>query len=120
MKKFTLLPVGECFEYQGENYTKTGPLTASSLTGNRQRMIPRSALVKSLQQAEEARSPAQKEEINLRASLVREAFEHYHNGCLEWLRLAEQELNDNTAEQIRTALVQAHQRFLEDLQLNRA
>ena len=31
MKKFTLVPVGECFEYQGEQYSKTGPLTAISL-----------------------------------------------------------------------------------------
>ena len=45
MKKFSLLAIGETFEYQGERYTKSGPLIASRLENGSQRMIPRSAVV---------------------------------------------------------------------------
>ncbi|HEY9148090.1 MAG TPA: hypothetical protein VIQ22_03680 [Gammaproteobacteria bacterium] len=115
MKKFTLLPVGDCFEYQGEQYSKTGPLTACNLSTNRQRMIPRSALIKPLGAAEPA-VPQTEVAATLDAAATLTAFEHYHNGCREWLRLAEQELSAETATQIRQAMETARERFLAELQ----
>lgn len=42
--KFTQLPVGSRFLWQGERYAKTGPMTAHTADG-RQKLIPRSAHV---------------------------------------------------------------------------
>ncbi|MGM0594381.1 MAG: hypothetical protein ACQETD_07590 [Pseudomonadota bacterium] len=117
MKKFTLIPVGDCFEYQGKHYSKTGPLTAVSLEGNRQRMIPRSALVAPLGDETPSAPATLARNVRLDAETVMAAFEQYHNGCLEWLRLAEQELTPATATQIRTALDQARARFSRQLDL---
>ena len=120
MKKFTLVPVGECFEYQGEQYSKTGPLTAISLTTNNRRMIPRSAMVAPIQSGGQA-IPEQEsagETFKIDSDRLREAFEHYHVGCIEWLALAEKELSAETAAQIREALQTAQQRFLSELGLN--
>ena len=114
MKKFTLLAVGETFRYQGEEYSKTGPLTAARLTNGQSRMIPRHALVETSGERTTPAAPAT-ELPELAGAQVREAFEHYHAGCLEWLRLAEQELSPETATRIREALEQARERFLTDL-----
>ena len=114
MKKFTLLAVGEDFAYQGEDYSKTGPLTAARHRDGGSRMIPRHALVEphraSLQEEAGPTSPA-----TLDASRVHQALAEYHTGCLEWLRLAEQELRPETTAQIRRAMEQAQQRLLADL-----
>lgn len=112
--KFTLLPLGENFDYQGERYSKTGPLTASHLQSGRQRMIPRSAMVTTRGvEATDAVEPSP--QGRLAASAVIEAFGHYHNGCLDWLKLAEQELSPETSQQIREALEQARLRLLAEL-----
>jgi hypothetical protein len=42
--KFTQLPVGSRFLWQGERYAKTGPMTAHAADGS-QKLIPRSARV---------------------------------------------------------------------------
>lgn len=119
MKKFTLVPVGECFEYQGEQYSKSGPLTAVSLQSNRQRMIPRSAMVRPLHGSDTAhQQPVAKPDVTIDPARLREAFEHYHYGCLEWLRYAESELSEETATQFRQALEQARQRLFDELGLN--
>ncbi|MFO7594137.1 MAG: hypothetical protein R6X15_08860 [Pseudomonadota bacterium] len=118
MKRFTLLPLGECFEYQGEQYSKTGPLTATKLKDNRRRMIPRSAMVMPLTDTAAPPPPDTSKSSTLDAAATLAAFEHYHNGCLEWLRLAEKELSRETAEQIRTALETAQRRFVQELGLS--
>ena len=43
--KLTQLPLGARFEYDGEIFTKTGPMTAAS-EKHGQRMIPRYAVLK--------------------------------------------------------------------------
>ena len=116
MKKFIHLAIGDTFHFQGEDYSKTGPLTATGLSDNRQRMIPRSAMVRPLQSGAElptTDNPA----VTLDGARVLEAFEHYHAGCLEWLRLAEQELSAEHSVQIRLAMTQARERLLSDLGL---
>lgn len=45
--KFYLLPIGEKFSYQGTEYTKSGPLTASNNANGESKMIPRSANIQS-------------------------------------------------------------------------
>jgi len=44
--RFHQLPVGETFEYQGQVFVKTGPITAAARDGGAQRCIPRSASVR--------------------------------------------------------------------------
>ncbi|MBE0511140.1 MAG: hypothetical protein IBX49_10490, partial [Gammaproteobacteria bacterium] len=106
MKKFTLLAVGEDFAYQGEDYSKTGPLTAARHSDGASRMIPRHALVEPHRSSPlEKTSPASP--ATLDATRVYQALEQYHAGCLEWLHLAEQELQPETAAQIRRAMEQA-------------
>jgi len=43
--KFSLLAVGQQFEYQGETYIKSTPLIAHQVDTGEQRLIPRSANV---------------------------------------------------------------------------
>lgn len=112
MKKFTLLAIGEAFEYQGEQYTKTGPLTASRSNGS-QRMIPRSAAVAPLSGS--ASTAAKIEAKQLSVEQVLEAFEHYHKGCLEWLAMTEK-ADPALAATIREAMTEARERFLTELQ----
>lgn len=115
MKRFTLIPMGECFEYQGERYSKSGPLTAINLANNRQRMIPRSAVVRPLQADQPAQQEVPKQEQQmLPAERVTEAFEQYHHGCLEWLGLIETS-DAALAARIRDAMTSARQRFLSEL-----
>lgn len=116
MKKFTLVAPGECFEFQGEQYSKSGPLTAINLATNRQRMIPRSAVVKPLNSNNATEPATQTESVQLDSAATLAAFERYHTGCLEWFGLAEKELSEETATKIRLALQQAHDRFITDLQ----
>jgi hypothetical protein len=112
MKKFSLLPIGEAFEYQGERYTKSGPLTASRSDGS-SRMIPRSAVVSPLSgSAPPAPAMTAKQ---LPVPQVLEAFEHYHKGCLEWLAMTEQ-VDAALAATIREAMDAARERFLAELQ----
>jgi hypothetical protein len=74
--RFSQVPVGQRFEYEGAFYTKVGPVTARDDRSGRQRMIPRSAEVVLLGAgpvAPVAASPAA-----LDSERVRAAFEAYH------------------------------------------
>jgi len=113
MKKFTQLPIGDSFEFQGERFLKTGPLTGRNLATNQQRMIPRSATVTPLNEAAAVETPPSQRQLP--EALVLEAFEHYHKGCLEWLRLTE-ETDSVLAQRIREAMELARKRFLQELQ----
>ncbi len=66
--KFTQLVIGARFRYQGEVYSKCGPLAASA-AGGAQRMIPRSAVVEPL--TEDGQTPQ-------RRSPQRQALDAYH------------------------------------------
>jgi hypothetical protein len=43
--KFPALPIGQAFTWQGEVYSKTGPISATHRESGQSRMIPRSATV---------------------------------------------------------------------------
>lgn len=107
MMKFVLLPVGECFEYQNERYSKTGPLTAANLENNHQRMIPRSALVMPLSSTVEPEPVPDSDTPPLDTETVATAFAQYHETCLQLMAG-----NDTDETAIRQQLEQARQRFL--------
>lgn len=75
--KIHQLPMGARFEYEGEEYVKTGPLIAAGKAG--QRMIPKYAVLKPLGGVEAAAPPAS------RATLPREevlgAFAAFYADC---------------------------------------
>lgn len=112
MKKFSLLAIGDAFEYQGEQYTKSGPLTASRLDNGSQRMIPRSAVVAPLSATISTVSEVKAKQLP--AEEVLEAFEQYHKGCKEWLAMTEK-VDEALAARIGEAMETARERFLAEL-----
>ena len=106
--KFQLLAVGARFEFEGKEYVKTGPLTASS--DGVQRMIPRFAVLKLLDASVE---PARKTQRKLDEAIVLAAFETFF---AESTRLLQTLPSD--ADQARTCLAElaaARQRFLDQI-----
>ena len=81
--KFTQLPVGQRFAYQGDTLVKLGPMTACNEQGGDTRLIPRSAVVVTLtaQPATGATPPV--DGARLRDALA--GFEARWRGALEGL-----------------------------------
>lgn len=76
--KLQHLPIGSRFEYEGEIYVKTGPMTAASERGG-QKLIPRYASLRPLDgAASEGPRNARKTLDPLR---VKAAFDEYHAAC---------------------------------------
>jgi hypothetical protein len=105
--RFSLLPIGESFEFQNERYCKNGPLTAVNLENNRQRMIPRSALVQS-ESTTSPDNPPEPPASSLDARRVSVAFARYHEACLKLLTT-----NDNKRA-LEKELESLRQQFLTD------
>jgi len=108
--KFQMLSIGARFEFEGKEYVKTGPLTA--VCDGVQRMIPRFAVLKSLDVPAE---PARKIQRNLDEAVVLAAFETLF---AESTRLLQSLQAD--ADQSRTSLTElaaARQRFLDQIAL---
>ena len=106
--KFQLLAIGARFEFEGKEYVKTGPLTASS--DGVQRMIPRFAVLKLLDASVD---PARKTPSKLDEAIVLAAFETFY---VESTRLLQTLPSD--ADQARTCLAElaaARQRFLDQI-----
>jgi hypothetical protein len=110
--RFSLLPIGDRFEFQNETYSKSGPLTAVNLKNNQQRMIPRSSLVTPLS-ATTATQPTTPTVKRLDAEAVSAAFTQYHQACLQ---LLSQDV-ENGAD-LQETLEQMRQQFLTDCGLN--
>ena len=68
--RFPQVRVGQRFSYQGQEYTKTGPLTASEEGSGKQRMIKRAAEVRLLE-AEADAAPKSLKQRYKRAELER-------------------------------------------------
>ncbi|MDD3352995.1 hypothetical protein [Zoogloea sp.] len=77
--KINLLPIGARFEYEGETYTKTGPITAVSASGC-SRMIPRYAVLHPADGHTPPPPPIEERQVALSAALA--AFERYHGIAL--------------------------------------
>ena len=81
--KLHQLAVGARFEYAGQTYVKTGPITASTEEGGSQ-MIPRHATLKPLDLAETGTLPG----LGVRkldAGKVRKAFDTFYASCQQHL-----------------------------------
>ena len=97
--KLQHLAIGARFEYEGEIFVKTGPLTAASEVGG-QKMIPRYAVLRPVEAAAVARqSPSAQERAQIKA-----AFADFCAALSPWLVA-----DDGAAE---AALVEARQAFL--------
>jgi hypothetical protein len=108
--KFQLLAIGARFEFEGKEYVKTGPLTASS--DGVQRMIPRFAVLKPLDASVE---PARKTQRNLDEVKVLAAFETFFADSTRVLQMPSVD-----ADQVRAGLIElteARQRFLDQIAL---
>ncbi len=75
--KLDQLPMGARFEYEGECYIKTGPLTGKAERGGN-RMIPRSAVLKPLDYMP---APAQEPQGMVARKAVLAAFEDFYRQC---------------------------------------
>jgi hypothetical protein len=77
--KFQQLPIGTRFEFEGREYTKTGPVTASSEQGLR--MIPRFAVLRPLDGYVAPPPPLNKRD----EAVVLAAFADFHGECARLL-----------------------------------
>lgn len=80
--KFSQLPLGARFEFEGVTYIKTSPLLATPETGGAARMIPRWV---TLTCGEAAAAPADKVPETVDLARVQEAFDDYHAVCVRYL-----------------------------------
>jgi hypothetical protein len=76
--KIHQIPLGTRFEYEGEEYAKTGPQLAIGKHG--QRLIPKYAVLKPLGETASAPAAAGRSE-SLPHAQVLAAFERYHARC---------------------------------------
>jgi hypothetical protein len=104
--KFSQAPVGQRFEFEGQVYTKTGPITARDDRSGRSRMIPRSGEISLLGVAVTAPVPAGPAALD--PARVRAAVDRYHAA-------AEQALAARDAEEARAMLAAAHAELLATL-----
>lgn len=74
--KLQHLAIGDRFEYDGDVYVKTGPLTAASENGG-QRVIPRSAVLRPVTVAEPVSTAA----VGLERQKVAAAFATFYSSC---------------------------------------
>jgi hypothetical protein len=79
--KLQHLPIGARFEYEGQVFVKTGPLTAASEQGG-SRLIPRYATLKPVEaQVAEARGKSRSVDVGV----VRLAFDDFYRSSRELL-----------------------------------
>lgn len=107
--KFTQLPIGARFEFEGQVYTKTSPIAASGETGG-QKLIPRYAVLTPL---DGVARPAPRKARALDEAKVMTAFETFAADCA---RLLDQAASDTTQRALlRAELDAARRRFTESL-----
>jgi hypothetical protein len=95
--RFPQVPIGQRFTFQGRQYTKTGPLTASEEHTGRQRLLPRSAEVTLIDAAGQA--VKETKQRYKRAELVR-LLTNFKAELVESLREAAAEDGTLTLEQV--------------------
>ena len=98
--KFTQIPLGTRFEFEGKVFSKTGPMTATAEDGSGQRLIPRYALLKPVDGAAPVVDTAPARQVD--EARVIAAFDGFYGTCLR--------LVDDFS---KPALLAARQTFLE-------
>ena len=78
--KFKLLSIGQHFEFEGETYIKTSPLIASNTKTGHNKMIPRYATLKLLDQSGESEQQAKKDTVDPQEIL--NAFNTFYEKCI--------------------------------------
>lgn len=76
--KFSQLPIGARFQFEGKVYVKTGPIAAASEEGG-QRMIPRYAVLRPLDGAAPVAEPGSPRSLD--EATVLKAFEAFYGEC---------------------------------------
>lgn len=107
--KFSQLPMGARFEYEGKVYVKTSPIAASGETGA-QKMIPRYAMLEPL---DAAMKPATRKSRSLDEAKVTAAFEAFAARSAQLIDLAATDTTQRAL--LRTELEAARQAFLDAL-----
>ncbi len=82
--KFQMLEIGACFECEGKEYVRTGPLTANS--EGRQRMIPCFAALKPVVAEVPQAAKAQSAQAIFDVTHVIRAFDAFHAECQRLLQ----------------------------------
>jgi hypothetical protein len=95
--KIHQIPNGTRFEYEGEEYVKTGPLFAAGKSG--QRLIPKYAVLRVSGDVEPVRVAAVAKSIAVED--IELAFDQFYADCKIWVPSAQE-----------SALAEARQRFL--------
>lgn len=108
--KFSQLPIGARFEFEGKAYVKTGPIAASSEEGG-QRMIPRYAVLRPLDGSVPVEPP--KSVRTLGAIEVTAAFDAFYRDCGSLLEDTVED--DDNLEAARRRLSSARDRFFSAL-----
>ena len=81
--KFKLLSIGQKFEYEGEVYIKTSPLIANNIKTSHNKMIPRYAILKLLDDS--GTSERQVNNQTVQAQEVIETFNVFYEQCITTL-----------------------------------
>lgn len=116
--KFHQVPLGQRFEFEGEVYVKTKPLTAANEGNGEERFIRRAADVTLLQQARpEVPVVAPAGTVALEADAVLAAFEGFYEQCVSCVEDMASEATTESLESVRQRLKEARQHFLDTLNL---
>ena len=108
--KFQQLPQGARFEYEGQVYTKVGPLTAAAENG-RQRMIPRFAVL--VPEGGAPVPPAPEPDPLVARARVLAALATCHETGQAWL--AQADLTPAQRQGLAECLASARRRVMDDL-----
>ncbi len=114
--KFYLVPIGEQFSFQGQAYTKSGPLTASAEMDGKSKMIPRSANVKLLNSAEPTLQEVAKEKP-VAINDIMNAVNAYHLECLEYLVTIQNEVSESTFKDTTSKINMAYDKLINNIKL---
>ena len=114
--KFYLLPVGEKFSYQGIDYTKSGPLTASSDVNGQNKMIPRSANIVVSKDIDVGKLEKSKDEF-LPVAKVMDAVNVYHQQSNYCLGIIEDNVSKEIYDTAKSKLDYAYQQIFKSLNL---
>ena len=106
--KFKLLSIGQKFEYEGETFVKTSPLVASNVKTSHNKMIPRYAALKLLDETGSGKQKVINEPII--AQEILNAFNIFYARCIETL-----ETNNVLVPIIKDELDKARDEFTQSL-----
>ena len=106
--KFKLLSIGQKFEYEGETFVKTSPLVASNVKTSHNKMIPRYASLKLLDETGSVKQKVINEPVI--AQEILNAFNTFYARCIETL-----ETNNVLVPIIKDELDKARDEFTQSL-----